>query len=326
MSSLPLPESALAQPPQFSNANACKQWLKILPLTNATLAHTTLSAQINLLNRAPIPVLERLKISELLRDPVVFVQQELAKKYSAKPLPLEAAQHHAWSSVAGLWAAMGSAYQLALQACLEGNPNVVTHIALITHRCLRYLGLQMTEHYRAHREIEPKLWQQAHQLYTLAEQQNYSAQAVKDSLNSQCEATTCSAAYAQILLISLANPYHLTARQLALLERWLDKWAVRVAVVATPPIYPDSHATLVQLGVDLDAATGPVATRRAGVGRRLRTAGLRSATGHVLSALVRGGTETQLYPPRRKRPGAGRSWHGSDPFFSGWGKAFQAAR
>lgn len=257
MTSLPPPESAPPQHPPFSEANACRQWLKTLPLTNVPLAHTTLTARLELLNRAAIAPLERLRISELLREPVAFLQQEQAKKYLGKPVPLNDVQHNAWKSVVALWAAIGSAYRLSLQAGLEGEPDAAAHLALITHRCLRYTGQQMMEHYRAYREIGQELWAQAHRLYALAEQRDYATHTVKDSLNRETGAATCAAAYAQILLTDLADPYRLTARQLGLLERWLDKWAVRASVVAAPP----EDGSLSPVGVDLAGAAGPVSVR-----------------------------------------------------------------
>jgi hypothetical protein len=257
VTSLPLPESALPQPPQFNEANACRKWLKALPLTNAPLAHATLTTQLELLNRAAIAPLERLKISELLREPVAFVQQEMVKKYLGKPVPLDDVQHNVWKNVVSLWAAIGSAYRLSLQAGLEGDRDVAAHIALVTHRCLRSTGQQMMEHYRVYREISKELWSQAHELYALAEERGYAMRAVKDSLNKETDATTCTAAYAQILLTDLADPYRLTARQLALLERWLDKWAVRVTVMTAPP--EDDSLSLV--GVDLAGAVSPVSVR-----------------------------------------------------------------
>lgn len=256
MTSLPLPEST-PHSPQFSEAATCRQWLKALPLTNIPLAHTNLTTKLELLNRATIAPLERLKISELLREPIAFVQQELAKKYLGKPMPLDDAQRNVWSSVVTLWAAIGSAYRLSLQSGLEGDPEVAAHIALVTHRCLRYTGQQMLEHYRAYHEIGKELWQQAHELFTLAEQRDYAMRAVKDSLNKETDTFTCAAAYAQILLTDLADPYRLTSRQLSLLERWLDKWAVRVSVVAAPP----GDESLSLMGVDLAGATGPVPVR-----------------------------------------------------------------
>ena len=246
-----------AQSPQFSDAITCRQGLKTLPLTNVPLAHAALTAQLELLNRSLFTPLERLRINELLRDPIAFVQLEMAKKYLGKPLPLETVQLHSWNSVVGLWTELGAAYRLSLQACLEGDSSVVAHAALITQRCLRYTGLRLVEHYRIYREIEKAMWQQAHELYTLAEQRGFAMDVVKDSLNKQTDSTTCAASYAQILLTNLADPYRLLPRQLTLLDRWLDKWGVRVTIAAIPP----ENTSLSLIGVDLASSAPPVIVR-----------------------------------------------------------------
>ncbi len=255
MNSSALPEPALS--PQFSDAITCRQWLKTLPLTNVPLAHAALTAQMELINRASFSSLERLKISEMLRDPIAFVQLEMAKKYLGKPLPLEIVQLNNWNSVISLWTALGAAYRLSLQACQEGDSGVAAHAALITQRCLRYTGLQLVEHYRIYREIDKAVWQQAHELYALAERQGYAMDVVKDSLNRQTEGATCAASYAQILLTNLADPYRLTPRQLSLLDRWLDKWGVRVTITAIPP----ADTSLSLIGVDLASSAPPVIGR-----------------------------------------------------------------
>lgn len=243
--------------PRFSDANACKQWLNALPLTNVPLVHATLTAQLELLNRTTIAPLERLKISELLRNQVAFVQMEMARKYLGKPLPLETAERDTWNSVDGLWAAMSAAYRLSLQDCVEDGSDIARHVTLIAHRCLRYTGLRMMENCRIYREPGKALWRQAHELFALAEQRGFAADAVKDSLNEQSDSTSCTAAYAQILLTHLADPYRLTSEQLNLLDRWLDKWAVRVTVATQPP----EHAALPQVAVDLAGTAAPHVVR-----------------------------------------------------------------
>ncbi|MDD5329889.1 MAG: hypothetical protein PHX38_07790 [Sulfuricella sp.] len=253
MTPLPLSESPQASP-RFSDAAGCKLWLKSLQLAHVALAHTTLTAQLEFLNRSAIAPLERLRISELLREPVAFLQLEMAKKYFGKPVPFEDAQQHAWNSVVALWAAMGAAYRLSLQSCLENDQEVAPHIALVTQRCLRYTGLQMLEHYRAYREIDPALWRQAHESYVLAQRLDYAGRPVKDSLHAGADTITCGAVYARILLADLADPYRLTSKQLAQLDRWLETWAARAAVVAAPP----DDSTLARVGVDLAGSAGPV--------------------------------------------------------------------
>lgn len=253
MTSTPLPQSS-QQPVPFGDAAGCKLWLKNLPLTHVVLAHSTLAAQLELVNRSPLPALERLKISELLREPVAFLQSEMAKKYLGRPVPFEEAQHHIWNSVAGLWATMDAAYGLSLQSCLEDDREVTPHIALITQRRLHYTARRMLEHYRAYREIGADLWRQAHELHAMAQQQGYAERAVKDSLGEHADSVTCSAVYARMLLTDLADPYRLTSRQLAQIDRWLEKWAARATVVATTP---DATAPA-RILIDPAGSSGPV--------------------------------------------------------------------
>jgi hypothetical protein len=239
--------------PQISDLAACKRWLAALPLSNVQAAHGEIGGQLELLNCFPVAPLERLRIMEHLRETVDFVQAEVAKKYLNKPVPFDKAEQAAWNNVLALWQSMAEAYQRGLQACIDGDMEVAEYVALITQRCLRYCAMQMLEQYRAFRELDGESWRQLHALHAFAEKKGFAARPVKDSLNHQVEATTCGAAYVQALLTFLANPYQLSSRQLAQLQRWLEKWAVRVPVLPRQP----QNAGLSPLAVDLNGAMPP---------------------------------------------------------------------
>ena len=70
---------------QFTNAAGCKRWLEALPLTNAQLAQSALTQQIALVCKAGIAPADLLDTLDTLREPVVYVQTEIARKYTAKP-------------------------------------------------------------------------------------------------------------------------------------------------------------------------------------------------------------------------------------------------
>ncbi len=239
---------------KIKDVKACKQWLTSLPLTNVSIAHKEISDQLTQLNQYKLTPLERLKINEQLREPVAFLQGELAKKYAGKPIPFGVAERSVWNQTIALWQIMGEAYQLCLQGCLEGDVEVSEHIALITHRCLRFNGRIMLEHYLAHRQTEAVLWYQVHTLYAYAEENNFAGKAVKDSLNQISDVSSCTAVYVQILLTSLANPYQLSARQLLLLDRWLDKWGLRVPLVVSC----SSQSSFPVAVVDIESSAPPM--------------------------------------------------------------------
>jgi len=62
--------------------------LQTVPLINVGPAHVRLLGQLEELNAFKLAPAERLKILELMRDPVNFVQKELAKKFASRPAPL----------------------------------------------------------------------------------------------------------------------------------------------------------------------------------------------------------------------------------------------
>ena len=222
-------------PPRMVDLKSSKLWMAGLQLTNAPVAHIEIIQQLTLLNHYKMPSRERLKIVEQLRETIVYIQVEMAKKYEGKAAPLGAAEKQVWDSVCKLWQALEVAYQHCLQSCLEGDAGVIEHVALITQRCLRCTGLLMLEHYRIYRQVEEKLWQQLHGIYAYAETCGYAEQAVKDSLNTLSDASSCVAVYVQTILMSLANPYQFSSKQINLLDRWLDKWGARVQITATAP-------------------------------------------------------------------------------------------
>src|SRR5260370_2928554 len=73
--------------PDFTDSSGCAKWLKSLPLINVGPSHVRLLGQLDELNAYTIAPAERLKILELFREPVSFVQKEHSKKFASRPPP-----------------------------------------------------------------------------------------------------------------------------------------------------------------------------------------------------------------------------------------------
>ena len=80
----------------FTDAASCARWLETLPLTNAQAAHRALAQQLALVRQAGIAPVELLGVLEALREPVQYVQGEFARKYTARPLPLDSSESTLW--------------------------------------------------------------------------------------------------------------------------------------------------------------------------------------------------------------------------------------
>lgn len=245
---------AHAPRPEFSDANACRKWLKTLPLTNIQALHGELRQQLELLSHFALPALERLKILEQLRETVAYLANELGKKYRNKPMPFSPLEQSAWNNEQALWLNSGKIYLQCLQAAQKGDAGVSPFTALITQRAMSCITSQMLGFGHAYRAMPAALWQQLHLLYRHAEEQGVAAKRIKDALNHEDGTSSCEAAYAKALLLGLADPQQLTSRQILQLDRWLDRWSARATLGRDQPPTP----ALPLVGVDLAGESGAV--------------------------------------------------------------------
>ncbi|HXF67519.1 MAG TPA: hypothetical protein VNK67_12590 [Burkholderiales bacterium] len=248
------PRSATPAALQFTDSTGCKRWLEQLTLTNVQLTQLLLTDQLASLAAASLPALERLKILETLKEAMHFVQGESAQRYTGKPLPLDSGEATVWGNVIALWQEAIRNYQLCLRAYREGDLAIAPHAALATMRCMRCHANMMGDYYRAYRQPPAALWRSLHELYAFAESQGFARIRVQDVF-AQCEPdSSCAESYVQALLVHLANPFSLSARQAAFVARWLERWAPLAGIAARPlpagPIAP--------LAVDLAGSGGIV--------------------------------------------------------------------
>ena len=253
MLTLPLEPTDDRANPLFKDVAGCSKWLGQLQLTNLQLAHSLLFTQISEFNRYPMRGLERLNTLELLRETVGYVQDDYAKKLIAKPLPLNESELMVFIAIVQLWQAMVLGYQRCLQAYMAGDKQLAKHGALLCQRCLLYSGLEIFEHLRTGYEFEDKLWNQLHELYAFAEEQNFHAAEVIDPLNQKYPRSSCRSIYVKTLLACYARPAELARSQLQLLDNWLTQWSGTVTVEHS---YTASKGDAQPLATDLASTRG----------------------------------------------------------------------
>ena len=237
------PDNPLARP-AFKDKASCGTWLHQLQLTNLHQAHQVLCLQLAEFNRFPMRGLDRLQILELLRETVVAVQADYAKKLISKKLPFSDDELVIFVAIIGLWKGLVTGYQRCLQSYFDGEAQLADFIALLTQRCLRYSGLQIFEHLRNGYEFDTRSWQKLHALFSFAEQQGFQQQAVEDELHSPNNPVTCQAVWIKTLLACHAHPPELTRGQLQMLDRWLNQWSGVIEVSRRFSISPDDAPPL----------------------------------------------------------------------------------
>lgn len=230
MTDLNLPAVSPDAEPEFKDASGCAKWLQTVPLINVGPAHARLLEALDELNAYKLSPAERLKILELLREPVSFVQKEQSKKFSSRPAPLAPPEREVLNKVHDLWDAFSTGYQHCVQAIIDKTGNV--SVSLVGQRVLWCTGQKIVTYYQAYQDVGEEDWRLLHGVYALAEERGQMKQEVPHP-DYKGRETTCMETYAQVLLLDLANPGKLTPRQIELISLWLERWTRKVAIGRT---------------------------------------------------------------------------------------------
>jgi hypothetical protein len=215
------------------------QILSRLPLANPLQAESELNCFLDSLLQAPPQAAVYLNLLEQLRVPLCFVEEELARRYINKPLPLGEIEEGCFQQVVSTWLKAAHAY--AHCAELDTSFDDAEHglrVALVLHRCIYYTGMAIVEHHRARRELPPGLWLDLHGYYASAEEWGVATLAIPDALDPMGRSTHCTAAFLSLLLSELAGPYSLSVRDQSLVRRWANNWAPLVSLHLAVPGEP----------------------------------------------------------------------------------------
>jgi hypothetical protein len=215
------------------------QILSRLPLANPLQAESELNCFLDSLLQAPPQAAVYLNLLEQLRVPLCFVEEELARRYINKPLPLGEIEEGCFQQVVSTWLKAAHAY--AHCAELDTSFDDAEHglrVALVLHRCIYYTGMAIVEHHRARRELPPGLWLDLHGYYATAEEWGVATLAIPDALDPMGRSTHCTAAFLSLLLSELAGPYSLSVRDQSLVRRWANNWAPLVSLHLAVPGEP----------------------------------------------------------------------------------------
>lgn len=244
-----LPETDEPVEPAFADPASCARWISQFQLTDIRLAHQTLSRKLRGLNRAMLPPLGRLKITEQLRETIGIVQEGYGRKLVGKPLPLSDSESSIRDEIVSLWAEMATSYGHCLNAGIDGEPSVVGHLARICQRCLHYTALQISEYIFLSHQVDSKLWLQLHQLYRFSEDAGFSI--VAESFDRHLPPTSCADHFIRTVLLCQADPYELTRSQLQLANLWLNGWTSLVTIARD---IPASAKISPPIAVDLESS------------------------------------------------------------------------
>lgn len=215
-----------------------------LPITNVPMACDVVEQLLSGMETKPPAPIDYLSMLEATREPVAFLLDTLATKFSAKPLPATDAEIQCFLRSTNLWRLMANSYARVAQTG-AGVAAIQKQLALICQRCIYYTGQVILDHFRARREITQGLWLELHGYYDTADEWGIATEPVAESLEMGGE-TTCARTYSSLLLVGLANPYSRSQREFG----WIIRWA-HLAAADTCIVKPDSDEGGRGYGIDL---------------------------------------------------------------------------
>ena len=276
----------------ITDVKACEAWLANASLADPRRACHELTMLLESLEELPPRDSDYLEILERLREPIAVAQHEHTKRFATRPLPLKDYEQAAFHQVVDLLTTFGRGYRRLLESMIDERP---AHLrpalqgkeALLAQRALDCVVDLMLVHYRCRREIDGELWRDLHQLYRIAEGLGVEKAEVPTGRRKVSSAVEV---YNRALLLALANPYALTARELGWLRRWSAMWGYKVELQREAEAF-EGYA------VDTAGNEGPQWRSNAEAGpavRFLSTAALRRSVGSRIKKLEAGADPQEL--------------------------------
>jgi hypothetical protein len=246
-----------------------RSWLDGLPLDDVDrTARTILQALVSVKNRR-IPVRQRFQLLEAVTSTLTLLLPELAKRYSAKPLPLAKEDRETVE--------LSTALQLEL---IHGYEQVLNEssrlyflswrrvVSTVLHRLFRYRSNILCNYRLCYLPYPPGVWKQLYWYYSLAEDYRLLGNRVSVP-GKRGGKTSLKAEFKRLMLLSLLSPNSFEAASMNEVYAHLDQWVKKVRLERYIGAATSSTFFVFNLHSDLPPQLGEQADLSRGV-RQLR--------------------------------------------------------
>ncbi len=267
-----------------------------LPLANPLQAAREIEHILDQMLATHWPAGERIAALEHLRAPVAALDAGAERQVASEPQPLPPAAAAWAASAQRLQAKLAAGYALGLhELCApEGKlPRFKGKLAALgAVRALVHAGLALLWACRQYQSPPAGAWRRLHAVHAFAGELGLAGQAVEDTLADGIPLTPREA-YAQIVLLALANPYRFAAREM--LAAWqICRCLAGLCVLA--------RASSDGVGVDTASDVGPgaIPTERLGISPGVLSVDVGPVERRLdarLGELPHGAVELDLAPP-----------------------------
>lgn len=212
---LSIPSQDLSRRPRpYMRPRQLQLWAAELPIGNTTVAAHQMLEQLKTLNRSRYPVKERLHLHNSLRPVLSELTHAMRHPLRQTSIPLDYKHQYNANLAQQILEQMAIGYKLVISE-LAINSRLKEYDSLLlqeaTYLAILYLGQRLLEAYSLYQPIADKVWLDLNQLFLFADNRQIHLNTIDDMYPDTAIAIypTIDFAYKRILLLALAEPYHL---------------------------------------------------------------------------------------------------------------------
>ena len=280
-----LPDRQTVKAGDFNtDARSVRAWTDALPLANFSATARMLVEALRAMNRLRIAPAERLEALEILRVPVTQLATLVERQIVGASFPLPPQRTELGILAQKFQNELARGYRFALYDFCAPNGNAPMlrrkQVAIAAVRALVHGAARLHRAYLLYRTPPPGAWQDLHDTFRFITSLGLDTRAIDDGVLGA--PVTARTAYAQALLLALANPYRYTQRELleviALTSTFAPYCELENKAVGDAATYA--------VDVEKDAGPGYLPEERESASRGLLSIGLSGVLNHIESQVA----------------------------------------
>lgn len=225
-------------------SKAVAAWISALPAADAGKTAQHLYAFLSSINKLQFRPQDRFTCLETLRETLHFVTENLQIHFLNVDFPLPEKSYQIACASRKLYATMATAYMIAAEdiassSILFRDKNL---LAEAIHRAISYQSRSLLTSYQIYAAFQNNNWKILHNLYAFAEQHKVQNKKIVDGQHQYIARTSITCEYLRILLLYLAEPYHLRQGEVGKIYINIERWLQHLALTGTdsPEALPET--------------------------------------------------------------------------------------
>ncbi len=212
-----------------------KAILQGMPMANPEKCCTLILQELFHINRSPFAVKARIEIMTLLLPKIDDMINSVRSGYINDPLPLSNRRQQSAQLVNRLLTEMSYGYKTIVHELLEDNSSSATDLAYLPqaiYYAMGFLARLLVDTYALYIPEPPQIWLELNQLYLYAEKnQLHDIELNPINAAQEPKPATIINSYRRIILLTVANPYHLMLGETVKMYKTLVDWAPQCRIL-----------------------------------------------------------------------------------------------